>query len=84
MIESYFCINRISQDAVLNKDGRSQCWSGETVRRLLSLFTPHYGLDQGSNLTRWRVVVEFYRYFEGNHSKSSCGLDVECEKKKSQ
>lgn len=40
------------------------------------------GLDHGSNLTRWWVVVEFYRCFEGNHRKASYELDVECEIKR--
>lgn len=48
----------------------------------MTLFSSHFGLDQGSDLIRWRIVVEFCRYFEGNHSKASCGLELECENRR--
>lgn len=50
------------------------------MRRLLT-FIRHYGLDHGADLA-WRVVVGFFRYFEDNHRKASCDLDMECEKKR--
>lgn len=46
------------------------------------LFLFYFGLDQGSDLIRWRIVVEFCRYFEGNYSKVFCGLELECENRR--
>ena len=58
-MESIINVNRISQASVLSVDGRSQCPSRETMGKLLTLFRPPYGLDQGTDLARWRVVVAF-------------------------
>lgn len=81
-MESDICVNKISLAALLSIDSKSQCLSRETLGRLLTLFIPHYGLDQGADLMRWRVVVEFFKYFEDNHRKASCDLDTKCEKKR--
>lgn len=67
---------------MLSVDSKSQCLSKETMGRLLMLFIPRHGLGQSAGLIRWRVVVEFYRYFEDNPRKASCDLDIECEKKR--
>lgn len=50
--------------------------------KLLILFRPPYELSQGTDLTRWRVVVEFCRYFEDNYSMASCDLHMKYEKKR--
>lgn len=52
------------------------------VRRLMTLFTAHYGLEEGRDLTRWRELVEFYTYIEGRHNKVSYVLEMNCEEKR--
>lgn len=47
------------------------------VGRLLTLFTPHYELDQDG-----RTVIKFCRHFEDNHNKASYDLELKCEEKR--
>jgi hypothetical protein len=51
MMDSELYIQRDSQATGLRIDDSSQCLHGKTVRKLLALFTDHYGLNQGSDLT---------------------------------